>query len=263
MFNIFKKEGSEHPADVKAARAAILKGIKQELQKAEGGEGRNIKAIELFISVPDNQKHIYEPAVYADEPGKLKDEVQKIADDFAVDLPVSWALSVSYVNELPAEAHPVKGASAGVFIRTKDNTIKKSAIGYIQVLNGEAEQKTYLLDSKTGKINIGREAQTQVADGFFRMNQIAFPGDSKNPVNKYVSRQHAHIEWSNENGSFMLYADEGGVPPGNKIKIRSAASEMLNKLISTQIGHKLDEGDQVILGEGAVIAFTYKEPAGL
>ena len=59
----------------------------------------------------------------------------------------------------------------------------------------------------------------------------------------------------------MLYADEGGVPPGNKVKVRSGTSETLNKLISTQIGHRLDEGDQVILGEGAVIVFTYKEPA--
>jgi pSer/pThr/pTyr-binding forkhead associated (FHA) protein len=263
MFNFLKKEENEHPADVKAARAAILKAIKHELQKAEGGEGRNIKAIDLFISVPDNQKHIYEPAIYADDPGRLKGEIQKIADDFAVDLPAAWVLDVSYTDDLPPEAHPVKGASAAIFIRTKDNTIKKSAVGYILILNGDAEKKAYLLDSKAGKVNIGRESHTQVSDGFFRVNQIAFPGDGKSPVNKFVSRQHAHIEWSNENGSFMLYADEGGIPPGNKVKVRSGSGDTLNKLISTQIGHRLEEGDQVILGEGAVIAFTYKEPAGL
>ena len=260
MFNLFKNEDKNQPADVKAARAAILKGVKQELQKAEGGEGKNIKGIELFIAAPDNEKHVYEAAVYTDEPGRLKNEVQKIADDYALDLPGNWTLDISYLAELPTEATRVKGVDAALFIRTKDNTIKKSATAFINVLSGEAEKKNYRLESTDGKINIGRDKNVQTADGFFRLNHIAFPGDSKNEVNKYISRQHAHIEWSNDTGSFMLFADEGGVPPANKVKVRAGASEALNKLISTQIGHRLDEGDQVILGEGAVIVFTYKEP---
>jgi hypothetical protein len=260
MFNLFKKEESKQPADVKAARAAILKTMKQELQKAEGGEGKNIKGIDLFIAAADSEKHVYEAAVYADEPGKLKEEIQKIADDFAVELPSAWMLDISYTSELPTEATAIKGAAAAaMFIRTKDNTIKKSAVAYIKVLSGEAEQKVYQLNSDDGKVNIGRDASVQVADGFFRVNQVAFPGNSSNDANKYISRQHAHIEWNNQNGSFMLFADEGGVPPGNKVKIRSVASDVLNKLASTQIGHRLEEGDQVILGEAAVIAFTYKE----
>ena len=261
-FNLFKKEENEHSADVKTARAAILKKIKSELQKAEGGEGSHITGIDLFIAAPDNQKHVYEAAVYADDPGKLKDEIQKIADDYALGLPVSWTLDVSYKAELPPEASLVKGAAAAMFIRTKDNSIKKSATAFITILNGEAEKKVYELNSASGKINIGRDSNVQVAGGFFRLNHIAFPGGSKNEVNKYISRQHAHIEWSNENGSFMLYADEGGIPPGNKIKVKTAANETLNKLSSTQVGHRLEEGDQVILGEGAVIAFSYKEPQG-
>jgi hypothetical protein len=261
MFNLFKKDDKNQPADVKAARAALLKAIKQELQKAEGGEGKNIKGIDLFIAAPDSEKHVYEAAVYADEPGKLKSEIQKIADDYALDLPAMWTLDISHQAELPAEAIRVKGADAALFIRTKDNTIKKSATAFIRILNGEAEKKTYRLDSADGKVNIGRDKNVQTADGFFRLNQIAFPGEINNDINKFISRQHAHIEWNNETGSFMLYADEGGVPPGNKVKVRTGASETLNKLISTQIGHRLDEGDQVILGEGAVILFTYKEPA--
>jgi hypothetical protein len=56
----------------------------------------------------------------------------------------------------------------------------------------------------------------------------------------------------------MLFADEGGIPPGNKIKIRSASTENLIKLNSTHIGHRLEEGDQVILGETAVFEFSNK-----
>jgi hypothetical protein len=257
MFDIFKKGENNQPMDVKAIRDAVLRGVKQELQKSEGGEGRNIKSICLFIACPDVEKHVYESAVYLDAPEKLQKEIQKIADDFALNIPENWTLEVDFPTELPPEARQIKGTCAGIFIRTKENSIQKSATGYVHVLAGAAEKKVYQFSSIDGKINIGRDKSTQVSDGFFRHNHIAFPAE-KDEVNKYISRQHAHIEWSNDSGAFMFFADEGGVPPGNKVKIRSAASETLNKLMSTQIGHRLEEGDQVILGESAVILFSYK-----
>jgi hypothetical protein len=261
MFDLFKRDEDKQPQDVKAVRAAILSCIKQELQKAEGGEGKNIKGIYLFIAGAESERHIYEAALYTEEPDRFKDEIQKIADDYALDIPQTWVFDVSFPDEMPAEALLIKDLYAGLFIRTKDNTIQKSATAYITILSGEAEKSVYQIHSADGKINIGRDKNAQVADGFFRLNHIAFPGDSGNECNKYISRQHAHIEWNKENSAFMLFADEGGVPPGNKVKIRSAISESLNKLNSTQIGHKLEEGDQVILGESAVIAFSYKEEA--
>jgi hypothetical protein len=258
MFDIFKREENKQPMDVKTVRAAILRFIKQELQKAEGGEGSNIKGIYLFVGCAENERQVYEAAVYNEETDRFKGEVQRIADDYALGLPENWVLDIRFTDEVPPEAIKIKDVDAALFVRTKDNSIQKTATAYIRVLSGEAEKEVYQINSGDGKINIGREARAQVADGFFRLNHIAFPGDSKNPVNKFISRQHAHIEWSKENSYFMFFADDGGVPPGNKTKIRSAATEVLNKLISTQIGHKLEEGDQVILGESAVIVFSCK-----
>jgi pSer/pThr/pTyr-binding forkhead associated (FHA) protein len=125
-------------------------------------------------------------------------------------------------------------------------------------LSGDTDQKEYNITSDGGKIHIGRDKKAQGDDGFFRTNHIAFPSDSENESNKYVSRQHAHIEWNNDAGRFMIFADEGGVPPRNKIKIRSEKSEDIIKLSSTHIGHQLQEGDQIILGESAVLEFSYQ-----
>jgi hypothetical protein len=257
MFDIFKKGDDKGTGDVKSVRDTLLRYIKKELQKAEGGEGGNIKGIHLFILADNNNKQVYESAIYAGDENRFKNEVQKIADDYALDLPKNWVMEIEFCTDIPPEASAIDGLDAALFIRTKDNAIQKSATGYIRVLNGEAEKKEYTLTSADGKVNIGREKKVQVNDGFFRLNHIAFPGDSANESNRYISRQHAHIEWSNDSNSFMFYADEGGVPPGNKVKVRSAKDETLNKLNSTQIGHKLDEGDQVILGESAVIEFSY------
>ena len=257
MFDLFKKNENKGPGDVKGVRDALLRFIKEEFQKAEGGEGRNIKGVNVFIFSSTAEKHIYEAAVYVEEKDRFKEDVQKIADDYAIDIPVNWELDINFVDDYPPEAIKIAGLSAAIFIRTKDHNIQKSGAAYIRILNGDAEKREYKITSSEGKINIGRERKAQVNEGFFRTNHIAFPGESANEANKFISRQHAHIEWNNDAGCFMLFADDGGVPPGNKIKIRSAANENLIKLNSTHIGHKLLEGDQVILGESAVVEFSY------
>lgn len=88
------------------------------------------------------------------------------------------------------------------------------------------------------------------------MNDIAFPTESSSKSNKFVSRQHAHIEWNRDAGAFFLYADEGGIPPRNKVKVQTADGGIV-RLQSTQVGHQLAEGDQIMLGEGVVLGFGY------
>lgn len=55
----------------------------------------------------------------------------------------------------------------------------------------------------------------------------------------------------------MLFADDGGVPPRNKVKVRSVKEHNSVKLTFTELGHALHEGDQIILGESAVLEFSY------
>ncbi len=256
MFEIFKG-GPEGPMDVKGTRDAIIRFIKEELQKAEGGEGKNIKGLHIFIACPDDQKHIFEAASYVEEPERLKEEIQKIADDFDIELPLNWTLEISFADTLPPEAKKAADLDLALFVKTRQNLIQREARACIRVLNGEAEQQEYTISSGPDKITIGREKNAQGSDGFFRVNTIAFPGDSSNEANKYISRQHAHISWNSDNGSFMIFADEGGVPPQNKIKIKSLNNDTPFKLNSTQIGQVLKEGDQIILGESAVIEFRF------
>jgi hypothetical protein len=255
MFELFNTD-ADSPQDVKSLRDALLRSIKEELQIVEGGEGKHIRGIQLFVNCSENDRHIYESAVYIEEPILFKQEVQRIADDFAIELPAGWTLEVTFVDALPPEARPLSEVKAALFIKTKQQAIQKSGTAYIRILSGQAEKEEYEISSNSGKITIGREKKAQTDDGFFRINHIAFPSDCGNECNKYISRQHAHIEWNNDLGCFMLFADEGGVPPKNKIKIKSVHDDNPIKLNSTHIGHRLLEGDQIILGETAVIEFS-------
>jgi hypothetical protein len=253
MFDFFKSR----PTDIKGIRASLLQFIKDQFQKAEGGEGSNIRGLCLYITCSDEEKHLYEGAVYADEEDRFKeDEVQKIADDYAIALPETWTFEVAFVHEAPPEALKAADVDAALFISTKKKPkVFYDATAFIRVLNGEAEKELYTITSTKGKINIGREKKVQTADGFYRVNHIAFPDSSSHAGNRSVSRQHAHIEWDAENAAFYLFADEGGIPPHNKMKVRTDEGNTI-KLQTTQIGHRLQEGDQIILGESALLAFS-------
>lgn len=254
MFDMFKNRSK----DVKEIRNALLQFIKEQLQKAEGGEGSNITGLYLFILCNDEEKHLYEAAVFYDVTDKFKnEEIQKIADDYAIALPATWIMEISFDQQAPPEAIKAKTVDAALLISTFRNPIlHKEASAYINVLNGEAEKGRYMISSSRGKINIGRGASVQTPDGFFRKNMIAFTDSDINEKNRAVSRQHAHIEWDPVTGSFFLFADEGGIPPNNKIKVRAPGGVPV-KLMTTQTGHRLQEGDQVILGESVVLEFTF------
>jgi hypothetical protein len=260
MFDLFKKKDAQRTPDVKSIRERLLQFIKSNLAALEGGEGNRIKGLQVFVACNDADKHLYEAAVHAGQEQQFKDDVQKTADDFALDLPEHWDLQVLFVTELPAETIRTPQGDMGLFIRTKEASLKKTATAYIKVLNGEAEKDVYAISSESGKINIGREKKVQTRDHFFRINTIAFPAESANESNKYISRQHAHIEWDNATGSFLLFADEGGVPPRNKIKVRPQYGGEPVKLQSARLGYSLQEGDQIILGETALLEFVYANP---
>lgn len=258
MFDLFKKNAQNGPKDAKIIRDKMLQFIKDQLKKVEGGEGNNIKGINLFISCNAEEKYMYEAAVFFEETDRFKnEEVQKIADDYAIDLPQGWTMEMSFTESLPPEALQIPDLDAGVFIATRKRSIHKHSTAYILVRMGEAEKDIYTLTSTATKIYIGRGKKVQTDDGFYRENDIAFPEKSENKANPFVSRQHAHIEYDNDAGIFLLFADEGGVPPRNKIKVRSANTEIPVKLYTTRIGHPLQEGDQIVLGESALLEFSY------
>ncbi|HVK97401.1 MAG TPA: FHA domain-containing protein [Flavisolibacter sp.] len=258
MFDFFKQNVEDQKGDVKIVRHQLLQFIKEQLQRWEGGEGRNIKGMQLFLNPIEEEKNFYESIVSYDEKDTFKQEIQRIADDYSIDLPQSWNFEILFVEELPKEATKAANLQAALHVSTrKQPNLTKATTAYVKILNGEAEEPVYTISASSGKICIGREKRVQTEDGFMRENTIAFPGD-RHESNKYISRQHAHIEWDKEEGDFFLYADEGGVPPRNKVKVQPAAGGLI-KLQTTEIGHRLEEGDQILLGESALLQFSYLE----
>lgn len=254
MFNLFK----EKPADVKKIRAALLQFIKDKLQKAEGGEGANITGMYIFFHCNDSERYLYDSVVYSNAPGKFKEEIQRIADDYAILLPSTWKLDIAYSDKYPEQSYVDTEIKTALFIsaRKAGPLLTKRSRAYMRILNGRAEKDLYIIEASSEKINIGREAKIQTSAGHVRKNAIAFITNGTTDMNRSVSRQHAHIEWEAESGSFLIFADEGGIPPNNKMKVRTTSGALI-KMQATEVGHRLEEGDQVVLGDNAVLEFTY------
>ena len=261
MFSLFKRNTEDQPLDVKVVRAHILEFIKEELQKAEGGEGANIHTLKFYAAPAATEKHLFDAASYSAEPEKLKNEIQRIADNFAVNLPANWQLEIHIQGQLPQQGIVYDTLPLELIVETVPEFVPEVHVvkttASLTVIKGEAEEISYTITSKSGKLNLGREKTTTTAGGSVRTNHVAFPGDAEFAGNKFVSRQHAHLEWDDKKQGFLLYADEGGVPPGNKTKVQSLEEEGQVKLNSTQVGHLLKDEDQLILGESVVLVFKF------
>src|SRR5690606_37145438 len=117
MFDIFNTD-ADSPQDVKSLRESLLRSIKDELQVLEGGEGKHIKGLQLFLTCAENARHVFESAVYHDEPAIFKQEIQRIADDFDIELPQAWTLEITFTDEFPVEAKIFTDVNAALFIKT-------------------------------------------------------------------------------------------------------------------------------------------------
>lgn len=260
IFDFLRGDKNKGPLDAKGLREAILQFIKEELQKLDGGEGAAMAGLQLFVSAAAEERFLYDTALYSDDAEKLQEEIQRTADNFALSLPEDWKLTVDFVAELPVGSVQKAEMKVALLMKKKTKAAATSSAvpveGMLQILKGDAEESSYILKPVSGRINIGRGKNVASNDGAIRINQIAFPEDPASEFNKYISRQHAHIEWDEPSGFYKLFADEGGVPPGNKTKIKNLRDESTHKLNSTVIGYPLHPGDQIILADIAVLKFT-------
>jgi pSer/pThr/pTyr-binding forkhead associated (FHA) protein len=166
-------------------------------------------------------------------------------------------METMFVPELPADAVKSPGLPVALGIITRrPQAAKKVQKAVIRVLTGAAEHENYQFSPASGRICIGRDKRAQSADGFLRENNIAFPSSEENNGNRFVSRAHAHIEFDQASGHYVLFADEGGIPPRNKIKVQRGSGEQI-RLQTVEVGHHLQPGDRIVLGESVLLEFDY------
>ena len=129
-------------------------------------------------------------------------------------------------------------------------------VARLVVVAGSAN-KTEILLQKT-RTNIGRLVDVYKAEGLSRRNDLAFAED--NPVNRTVSREHAHIVHDKKTGEYRLFNDRW-YKRGNKAEsncglwiVRDGMGQEVHR--DTR-GTRLLPGDEIHLGQ-AVVKFQVK-----
>jgi len=119
------------------------------------------------------------------------------------------------------------------------------------VVSGAANKPEIALQKM--RTNIGRLAEVYKAEGLSRRNDLAFAED--NPINRTVSREHAHIIYDKKTGEYRLFNDRW-YKRGNKAEqncglwiVRDGLGQEVHR--DTR-GTRLVLGDEIHLGKAVL-----------
>ena len=151
-------------------------------------------------------------------------------------------------------------------IRTENTHTTQASInildGHGTLISGPIKMTAaYCRTSLNRRYNIGVGSRPQLDNGSVRYNEIAIDDNPESPayeMNKYVSRSHAHIGYSNENG-FILCAETGGTPQAGKSTVISRNQQQIT-LSHSGVSFPLKDGDQIILSKKVILIFSEKLP---
>jgi pSer/pThr/pTyr-binding forkhead associated (FHA) protein len=108
------------------------------------------------------------------------------------------------------------------------------------------------------RTNIGRLVDVYKSEGLSRRNDLAFAED--NPINRTVSREHAHILHDKQTGEYRLFNDRWytrGNKAENNCGLWIVRDGMGQEVHRDTRGTKLLPGDEIHLGK-AVLKFQIK-----
>lgn len=161
------------------------------------------------------------------------------------------------------ETHNMSQLDEGAYmdILTKERPVRMSkAEIFVQKNYGTLKMDKYEIDSEainelpSKRYNIGAGEYPEIA-GRFRQNHIAIDDDPESEGyerNKHVSRTHAYIRYSTENGFLLQAEPEGTVKAGMRTRILRADSEIE---VDDVVPQPLHNGDCIELSKNVRLIF--------
>lgn len=231
-------------------RIAVLDAVKAKSHRVGG---RNVFPYDLIriqlLGIPEDQAALFASDFLTNYlSSEIKTALARSSFRHADNLRIEIYTSAS----LPAEGEA--WLSVGASLRNSVvPDVQSSGPAYLIVLQGTANQPEFVLSKP--RTNIGRTAEVYHASGPSRRNDVAFTED--NDVNRSVSREHAHILYSQKTGSYRLFNDryyKGDSNCGLWI-VRDGLSQPVHR---TPRGTLLKSGDEIHLGT-AVLQFVLAE----
>lgn len=236
----------------------VMQAVGDSMKKNFGGQKMDLKDKILVLWVIDSMQFtLLNTDAFREELGTtLYNEQGLVFKDFDI-------------KQISGE--PDKGLSEiaeGLYIELRGNVVQevkpdakmqRARVSSIQG-HGSTVDACYILDAKVlskCNCNIGIGRTPMLDNGRMRVNHIVVDDNENSPQfekNKYVSRNHAHINYREKDG-FRLFVDSGGTSAAFK-RTYIQRGENIIKLENTMVPVPLLDGDIIILSKNVYLMFN-------
>ena len=241
--------------EIAEVRIALLDEIKKKIQRAGGKALFPYNIVRIVISTSASDAGVFERDFFR---RFFEEEVRKslardscrFPDDLRIEVRVAGDESADEDNWLRIETlaeeiqpEPSEPAHAR-------RTARLVVIAGVPNKNEIALQKT--------RTNIGRLVDVYKSEGMSRRNDLAFA--EEHPINRTVSREHAHILHDKQTGEYRLFNDRWytrGNKGENNCGLWIVRDGMGQEVHRDTRGTRLLPGDEIHLGK-AVLKFQIK-----
>jgi hypothetical protein len=250
------------PTNAIAKKDDLCRGVIRLLKSNYSGGNPNFEDKVLTLWINDS---LFYDSVSGDD--FKEDLTSRVYDELGFDLsdieikngaPSDGASSTQVMNNVYLQIQSVQVDNVG---EAEPGIVRKAIITDVEdggsTIEGKYELDSQKIKELPGKrYNIGVGKTPRMDNGIRRFNDIAIDGDEKSPQfdkNKYVSRAHAYITYS-ENRGFMLHVEHGGTKEaGKRTSVNRAGNEI--KLENVLIPQPLKHGDIIVLSKNVELLF--------
>jgi hypothetical protein len=241
--------------EVAEIRIAVLDEVKKKIQRA-GGKALfpyNIVLIVICTSAPDAavfERDFFRRFFEEEVRRSLARDSCRFPDDLRVEVRIAS-------DESGDENHWLRIETLAEEIQPEPSELASTRRSAKLMVIAGTPNKTEIQLQKT-RINIGRLVDVYKSAGLSRRNDLAFAED--NPINRTVSREHAHILHDKKTGEFRLFNDRWYTRDDkseNNCGLWIVRDGMGQEVHRDTRGTRLLPGDEIHLGK-AVLKFQIK-----
>jgi hypothetical protein len=237
--------------EVAEIRIAVLDEVKKKIQRAGGKALFPYNVVRISIRAGANDAAVFERdffrRFFEEEVRQgISKEACRYPEDLRVEIRVSdgdqenWLLIETLAEDVPVVAEPPRA----------------KLLARLVVVAGSANKPEVPLQK--ARTNIGRLVDVYKSEGLSRRNDLAFAAD--NPINRTVSREHAHILHEKKTGEYRLFNDrwyQRGDKRESNCGLWIVRDGMGQEVHRDTRGTRLLPGDEIHLGK-AILKFQLK-----
>ena len=253
-FGAFSDTMGDSP-EVAEVRIALLDEIAKKIQRAGGKALFPYNVVRVVILASGSGAAVFERDFFR---RFFEEEVRKGLAKEACRFPADLRVEVRAVSDdVESNGKWLRIETAAEDTEDADDEAPRARRAARLVVAAGTANKSEIPLQKS-RTNIGRLVDVYKAEGLSRRNDLAFAEDI--PINRTVSREHAHIVHDKKTGEYRLFNDrwyQRGNKPENNCGLWIVRDGMGQEVHRDTRGTRLLPGDEIHFGK-AVVKFQIK-----